>query len=183
MKRILTFAAVLTLLVPATLVAQGRGAGRGGWEPDGPPRARGEMMLGHGLGFGPSHLLARRQALDLTAQQISRLEALEREVHVVEDATRSAVREHSDALREAWNAETLDADAVRTHTRALMEARQTLELARLDAALEARSLLDDGQRGRVEGWMDAGRAMGPRGRQAVPRRAPRGLGFRRQVPK
>jgi Spy/CpxP family protein refolding chaperone len=158
MRRGIVILLGLTMVLPAAVDAQ-----RGFEGPRRPAfgprmalgRAGGPMRMGRqGLAFRPQLLIQRREALDLSEEQVSQLEALAAETRSNREALPATIREHADALREAWRAETTDVGAIERHTRAILEARQQAALADVAATARARELLTAEQRGRMEGWIE-----------------------------
>jgi Spy/CpxP family protein refolding chaperone len=134
------------------------------------------------MAFNPQFLVQRREALNLSEEQVTQLEALAAETRSAHEALPATVREHVDALREAWRAETVDVEAVERHTRAIMDAQQEASLAAVTASARARGLLSAEQRGRMEGWVEGrfGRSGRAGVRQGTRRRMPAdGRRFRR----
>jgi Spy/CpxP family protein refolding chaperone len=147
-----------------------------------PPRARRPMMqqgmrqmqapqrqmtqmagwMGQEAVYNPAHLLQRRQALELTDDQVSRLEALAEETKQAHQQAQSEMQGRAEQLREAWGAEQTDPDAIRTRASSLMELQNNAHLVMLTSAAQAKALLTAEQRGRVTGWIQ-GRGM--RGRE------------------
>ena len=107
------------------------------------------------MAFAPDHLLGRKDALALTPQQVARLTALRDAAKTAHDAAQADVKTHHDALAQAMAAPTPDTVAVRQHFRAAHAAMGNAHWAMLRAAAQAKAVLTDAQRGRVEGWMDA----------------------------
>lgn len=147
--------------------------------PDGP--AAGFMM------YAPERLVDRRAVLNLTPDQVSRLETLAQETRQAREHADTAARTHEEQLRTLWEAPAPDVRAIETHLQAAQQARQTAHLAAARAAAQAKAVLTPEQQGRVAGWRDGARAMmrgevGPRpgrpGRFDGPRRP--GMGMRRR---
>lgn len=182
---VLLSATIAALLFVPALEAQhgcpGCWGGRG-FGPMGPGVGR-QMHPGlPGLGrLGPAALVRFRQQLELTDEQVSRLEALEQPLREAHEQARQTIQEHQRQLREAWQADEPDGAAIRSHMQAIMQAEQQAQLAAVDAALGARAVLTDEQRGRLQGWIGA-RAWGQRARMM---RQPRGWrrGMRRFRPR
>jgi Spy/CpxP family protein refolding chaperone len=132
--------------------------------------------------YAPEHLVNRREALNLTADQVSRLEALAQEERQVRSRSDSTARQHEEALPALWETAQPDIRAIETHLRAAGEARQAALLAGARAAAQAKVVLTPEQQGRVAGWRDGARAM--MRRQDGPRRPARpgrpGMGLRRR---
>ncbi|NIM52321.1 MAG: periplasmic heavy metal sensor [Gemmatimonadales bacterium] len=116
-----------------------------------------------GMGiYAPPVLLARREALGLTDEQASQLEALVEELKSAHEKATEEAKGHQEAMMEAWQADEPDVAALRQHAEALMQAQHQAHLTTLTAAARAKALLTSEQRGRVQGWMDAGRMTGYR---------------------
>jgi len=117
---------------------------------------------GPGLMFRPSHLLDRRDALDLTTEQVTRLSALENESRQAREKADSAGAPHREALRRVMEQPAPDVAQLRSHAQALMQAEQGARLSALTTAAQAKAVLTPEQRGRVEGWRQARRGFGRR---------------------
>lgn len=178
MRRGILITLGLAVVVPTALDAQRR--------PLGPPRAVGpRLALGTGAGFGqmgryglafsPRVLLQRRDALDLSDEQVTQLEALAAEARSAREGLAATIREHADALRDAWRAETTDVAAIESHTRAIVDAQGQAALAAVTATARARELLSAEQRSRMEGFVEG--RFGRSGRMGV-LGARRGIGRR-----
>ena len=119
----------------------------------------GPMM--RGMGYSPEHLLMKKDQLQLTAQQVTRLTALRDAGKTAHDAAQADAKTHMDALHQVLQANAPDTTALRQHFQAAHSAMGTAHLAMLRATAQAKAVLNDAQRGRVEGWMDAMEQMGP----------------------
>jgi len=113
----------------------------------------GPMM--RGMAFNPEHLLARKDALELTPQQVTRLTALRDAAKTSHDAAQTESRTHMDAMTAVMNGATPDTNQLKQHFQAMHTAMGRAHWAMLSAAAQARGVLTDLQRGRVEGWADA----------------------------
>lgn len=114
--------------------------------------------------YAPQHLVDRREALGLTPEQVSRLEALAQETKQASDRAQAEAKTHWDQLAELWKQPTPDVSQVRTQAQAAEQATQGVRVTHLVAAAQAKAVLTAEQRGRVAGWADAGRMrMGQRG--------------------
>ena len=109
--------------------------------------------------FAPEHLLQRKDVLGLTAAQITRLTALRDAAKTAHDAAQADAKSHHDALMQVMNAGAPDTAALRQHFQAAHTAMGNAHWAMLRAAAQARALLTEGQRGRVDGWADAMQTM------------------------
>jgi hypothetical protein len=159
---------VLMALVAAPLAAQqpakpdtgmrhhmmGQGMGQGMM----PQMMQMQEMMGpmmRGMAFAPNHLLMRKDALGLSAQQVARLTALRDAAKAAHDAAHADAKTHMDALAQAMQAGAPDTGAVKLHFQAAQAAMGKAHLTMLTAAARAKALLTDEQRGRVNGWVDA----------------------------
>ncbi len=102
--------------------------------------------------FTPDHLLARKDSLNLTPQQITRLTALRDAAKTAHDAAAADAKAHMDAMAQALNAASPDTAAVKQHFQAAHTAMGHAHWAMLAAAAQARGLLTDEQRARVDRW-------------------------------
>ena len=171
---------LLALAVAAPLAAQQPDSARKPTRPMGhmgPGMMQGRMMerhgpmMGHmspmmgpmmrGMGYNPEHLLMKKDQLQLTAQQITRLTALRDASKTTHDAAQADAKTHMDALHQVLQANALDTTALRQHFQAAHSAMGNAHFAMLRATAQAKAVLNDAQRGRVEGWMDAMEHMGP----------------------
>jgi hypothetical protein len=152
MNRMGTF--VLIALLPAALAAQQPGMmGQGK-----PHMMQMEQMMApmmRGMAFAPDHLLMRKDALALTAQQVTRLTALRDAAKTAHDAAEADGKAHMGAFAQAMQASAPDTGAVRLHFQGAHAAMGKAHLTMLTAAAQAKALLTDEQRGRVNGWVDA----------------------------
>ncbi len=139
-------------------------------------RMRGEMMRemrGHMAemtrthALQPARLLQRREALGLTEQQVTRLTELAERASAEREAAQEQHRTARRQLAEAMNATAPDQRAIETQFRAAHEAMGRVQWAHMKAALDARAVLTEVQRARVDGWTDAVRQR-VRGRRPAP---------------
>ena len=103
----------------------------------------------------PAHLLERKDVLALTTQQVTRLTALRDAAKAAHDAAEADVKTHHDALARTMAAPAPDTAAVRQHFQAAHAAMGNAHWAMLRAAAQAKAVLTEAQRGRVDGWADA----------------------------
>jgi hypothetical protein len=116
-----------------------------------------EMMqpMMRGMAFAPDHLIQRKDALGLTSQQVTRITALRDAAKTAHDAAAADGRTHMQALSQALAANAPDTVTARRHFQAAHDAMGKAQWTMLAAAAQAKALLTDMQRGRVEGWVDA----------------------------
>jgi Spy/CpxP family protein refolding chaperone len=102
--------------------------------------------------FDPARLIARKDALGLTAQQVEQLSALEgRERPAMAKAIKD-IRARREAIDAALSAGAPDTILLRQNYEALQNAAGTAHWARISTSLQARAILTDAQRGKVRGW-------------------------------
>jgi len=104
------------------------------------------------MAFTPDHLLARKDSLGLTPQQITRLTALRDAAKTAHDVAAGDAKAHMDAMAQAWNAASLDTLALKQHFDAAHTKMGYAHWVMLGAAAEARRVLNDAQRARVDRW-------------------------------
>ena len=109
-----------------------------------------KMML-----YTPQHLLARKDTLGLTADQVARLTALRDGTKTAHDAAMSEAKPHMDAMERAANAAQPDTAALKTHFQAAHAAMGKAHWTMLASATQARAILTDAQRGNVRQWADS----------------------------
>lgn len=115
--------------------------------------------MGRGLGgYAPGALLARKDFLGLSGQQVEQLQALENDIAGQHDKAVEDIRARQQEVRDAWNADDPDPKLVREKMKAAMDAQQAFELARVDAGAKAKGILDAEQLGKVRGLAEGYRA-------------------------
>ena len=148
----------LAALLAAPLVAQEPGAmGQGTMH-----AMMQEMMapMMRGMAFAPDHLLARKDALGLSAQQMARLTAIRDASKAAHDAAHADAKTHIDALAVAMQAAVPDTSVLKLHFQAAHGAMGKAHWTMLTVAAQAKAVLTDEQRGRVNGWVDQMRHSG-----------------------
>ena len=130
-----------------------------------------EMMgpMHRSMAFNPAGLLERAEVLGLTQQQSARLTQIRDAAKTAHDAAHNDAMQHGTALGKALA--TSDTAQVRAHFAGHHDAMGRAHLLMLQASIQAKAVLTDAQRARVEGWADAmemhGR-MGPGGGTGMP---------------
>ncbi len=112
-----------------------------------------KMML-----YAPQHLLARKDALDLTGDQVTRLTRLRDGSTAAHAAAMAEARAHMKELERvagAGGAPQLDTTALKTHFQAAHSALGKAHWAMLASAAQARAVLTDAQRVKVQAWADS----------------------------
>jgi hypothetical protein len=107
------------------------------------------------MAYAPQHLLARKDSLKLTADQVTRLTSLQNAAKAAHDAQMAGIKAHLGAVSQAFQAAAPDTGAVRPHFEAAHTAMGTAHWAMLAAAAQARAVLTDAQRQKVDAWVSA----------------------------
>ncbi|PYO98756.1 MAG: hypothetical protein DMD60_03480 [Gemmatimonadetes bacterium] len=130
------------------------GAGRGMMMDDPMMQQMGPAMMRVML-YTPQHLLARKDALGLTGDQVTRLTALRDGAKTAHDAAMADAMTHMKELETAANAAQPDTSALKTHFQAAHAAMGKAHWAMLASAAQARAVLTDAQRTQVHVWADS----------------------------
>jgi hypothetical protein len=114
-----------------------------------------EMMMPmmRAMAYNPQHLLARKDSLKLTAEQVTRLTSLQNAAKAGHDAAMTAIKPHLSAFAQAFQAAAPDTNALRPHFDAAHDLMGKQHWAMLSAAAQARALLTDAQRQKVDAWV------------------------------
>jgi hypothetical protein len=113
------------------------------------------MAMHAAMAFAPAQLLERKDKLGLSAQQVTRLEALRDAAQTAHDRAHTAARVAGDSLGVVLGAAAPDTALARRLFRAHHDAMGEAHWVMLRAGAQAKAVLTDAQRGRVEGWADA----------------------------
>src|SRR5881398_3838712 len=108
------------------------------------------MML-----YTPQHLLARKDALGLTPDQVGRLTALRDGAKATRDAAMAEAETHLKELEQVANAAKADTAALKTHFQAAHTAMGKAHWTMLASSAQARAVLTDAQRAKVQIWADS----------------------------
>ena len=135
----------------------------------GDPMGMQEMMepIAHLMLYTPPHLLARKDALGLTADQVTRLTALRDATSAAQVAAMTEAKTHLEELQGAADAGSPDSGAVKTHFLAAHAAMGRARWLSVKSALEARALLTDAQRTKLKAWADSMQAWMDQHRQMM----------------
>jgi phosphoketolase len=109
-----------------------------------------KMML-----YTPQHLLARKDALALSADQVARLMTLRNGTDAARDAAMAEAAAHMKDMDQVANAAQPDTAALKTQFQAAHAAMGKAHWATIAAAAQARVVLSDGQRSKVQVWADS----------------------------
>lgn len=118
-----------------------------------------EMMapMLHVMAYTPAHLLARKDTLKLTADQVNRLTSIQNSGKSAHDAAAANMKTHMQAVSQAFQGATAvpDTSALRPHFEAAHAAIGTAHWAMVVAAAQARAVLTEAQRQKVDAWVTA----------------------------
>lgn len=135
----------------------GQGQGHGRQTMGGGMMMMEEMMgpMHRGMAFAPARLLEHQEQLVLTPQQVTRLTQLRDAAKSAHDAAHHEAMQHMQELAKVQAAAAPDTAALRAHFMGHHDAMGRAHWTMLRASSQAKAVLTDGQRGRVEGWADA----------------------------
>jgi len=103
----------------------------------------------------PQHLLARKDALGLTPDQVGRPAALRDGAKTARDAALAEAETHVKELEQVANAAKADTAALKTHFQAAHNAMGKAHWTMLASSAQARAVLTDAQRAKVQMWADS----------------------------
>jgi len=130
------------------------GTGRGMMMDDPMMQQMGPEMMRVML-YTPQHLLARKDALGLTGHQVTRLTALRDGAKTAHDAAMADATAHMKELAQSANAAQPDTSTLKAHFQAAHAAMGKAHWAMLASAAQARAVLTDAQRTKLQVWADS----------------------------
>jgi Spy/CpxP family protein refolding chaperone len=107
------------------------------------------------IAYTPDHLLAHKDSLQLTADQVTKLTALHDSAKSAHEAAAADFKTHMGELSEAFQGPSPDAAALQTHFDAAHAAMGKAHWSMLSAAARAKALLTNAQRQKVDAWVSA----------------------------
>lgn len=107
------------------------------------------------MAYTPQHLLAWKDSLKLTSDQISKLTTIQSSAKATHDAAAAGFKTHFDAVTQGFQSASPDTAALRRHYEEAHAAMGKAHWAMVVAATQARAVLTDAQRQRVDGWVNA----------------------------
>ena len=102
------------------------------------------------MAFKPDQLLAKKDSLNLTATQISRLTSLQDAAKKAHEDCAAAAKPHLDAIAQGLSATAPDTAVLKQHFDAAHAAMGKGHWAMFAIAMQARGVLNEDQRSRVE---------------------------------
>lgn len=157
MKSIAGIAGVLLIASASGLTAQQHQHGQDSVGQGG--RSGMGMMMGGGMAlhaYQPDQLLEQRDTLGLSAEQVTRLEAIRKDAKAVHDQAMATHDQHHDQMMQVLQEARPDPAAVQTHFMGAHAAMGTAHWAEMDAGLKAMAVLTDAQRAKVGPAMPGG---------------------------
>jgi Spy/CpxP family protein refolding chaperone len=158
----------------------GPGMMQGGMMPGGMPMMMGPMggymmqMMGtmgpmmRAMAFTPAHLLSHQDDLTLTTEQVAKLTALRDRFAAVHDSAFAAMQTHMQAMAPLMSAAVPDTARIKPHFDAMQAGMTRAHWAVVSVSAQARAILTETQRARVDGWADATQQMMPMAGHGMP---------------
>jgi hypothetical protein len=161
--KVLGFIALTMSCIAAPLAAQDTtharhpgmrpGMGRGGMDDMmGMMREMMAPMMGV-IAYTPDHLLAAKDSLKLTSDQVSKLTAIQSSAKAAHDAGAAGFKTHIGVVSQAFQAAAPDTAAMRPHFEEAHAAMGKAHWAMIVAAAQSRAVLTDAQRQKVDAWV------------------------------
>src|SRR6266576_1240673 len=128
------------------------GTGRGMDEMIGMMREMMAPMIGV-IAYTPRHLLAQKDSLKLTPDQVTKLTNIENSAKAAHEAGAADFKTHMGAVSQAFQTAAPDTTALRPHFEAAHSAMGKAHWAMVAAAAQSRAVLTDAQRQTVDAWV------------------------------
>jgi Spy/CpxP family protein refolding chaperone len=119
----------------------------------------GPMM--RAMAFTPAHLLSHQEDLKLTKEQVEKLTALRDRFTAAHDSAFAAMQTHMQAMAPLMSAAAPDTAKIKPHFDAMQAGMKQAHWAMVSLSAQARAILTETQRARVDGWADAMQQMMP----------------------
>jgi hypothetical protein len=107
------------------------------------------------MAYAPQHLLAHKDALALTSDQVARLTRLRDATKPAQEAALTEAANHLRELRAAADAPTPDTAVWKIHFQAAHAAMGKAHWVALASAAQGKTVLTDEQRGKIKTWADS----------------------------
>ena len=128
------------------------GTGRGMDEMMGMMREMMAPMMGV-IAYTPGHLLAQKDSLKLTPDQVTKLTNIENSAKAAHETGAADFKTHMGAVSQAFQTAAPDTTALRPHFEAAHAAMGKAHWAMVAAAAQSRAVLTDAQRQKVDAWV------------------------------
>ncbi len=114
-----------------------------------------EMMgpMIHVVAYTPDHLLAHKDSLQLTSDQVTKLTAIRESAKAAHAAAVSDVKTHMNELSTVFQNASPDTNALRMHFQAAHTAMGKAHWTMLTAAAQSRAVLTEAQRSKIDTWV------------------------------
>ncbi len=119
----------------------------------------GDRLTRRAMRFQPDHVLAYREELELTPEQVAQLQELETARGAAHKEAMSAAREEWHKLQQAFDADSPDTAAVRTAAERALQAHAALHARMIADAASVRAILSGAQREQAIALPLCGRGM------------------------
>jgi hypothetical protein len=107
------------------------------------------------MAYEPSHLLAHKDSLQLSSDQVTKLTAIRDSAKSAHEAAVNDMKTHMGAMTQAFQTAAPDTSALHTHFTEAQAAMGKAHWAMLSAAAQARAVLTDAQRSKVDAAVSA----------------------------
>jgi len=128
------------------------GTGRGMDEMMGMMREMMAPMMGV-IAYTPGHLLAQKDSLKLTPDQVTKLTNIENSAKAAHETGAADFKTHMGVVSQVFKTAAPDTTALRPHFEAAHAAMGKAQWAMVAAAAQSRAVLTDAQRQKVDGWV------------------------------
>src|SRR6266576_2940070 len=105
------------------------------------------------IAYTPGHLLAQKDSLKLTPDQVTKLTNIENSAKAAHETGAADFKTHMGAVSQAFQTAAPDTTALRPHFEAAHAAMGKAHWAMVAAAAQARAVLTDAQRQKVDAWV------------------------------
>ena len=105
------------------------------------------------IAYTPDHLLARKHSLQLTADQVTKLTNIQNTAKSAHETAAADWKTHMNALDQAFQTASPDTATLRTHFDEAHAAMGKAHWTMLAAAAQARAVLTDAQRSKIDSWV------------------------------
>jgi len=105
------------------------------------------------IAYTPGHLLAQKDSLKLTPDQVTKLTNIENSAKAAHETGAADFKTHMGAVSQAFQTAAPDTTALRPHFEAAHAAMGKAHWAMVAAAAQSRAVLTDAQRQKVDAWV------------------------------
>ncbi len=105
------------------------------------------------IAYTPGHLLAQKDSLKLTPDQVTKLTNIENSAKAAHETGAADFKTHMGAVSQAFQTAAPDTTTLRPHFEAAHAAMGKAHWAMVAAAAQSRAVLTDAQRQKVDAWV------------------------------